>query len=400
MAGKTTPEPATSKDVLALPLKESLTQWNKDKNVAWNLGTNYSNIDTQFETYVNKYLFPKLQETKLINIELGNRFNWLARETPYISQLNEEYVILDSVPVDLNLSKDEELMLKRNYPRMATRLYGQGVHKKQKFTLNDNDNRLNWQSLGDAIKYAVAVYRKKITDINVDEEKEIRAMLVDYGMNQLTGNANTDRKVNDIDDLCNTLFESVLNIQNNSDKYNQCAQASGGALGRYTTQTPLDDMMILTTDTVKSYLLNTKIANTFQIAGLDLTNHIVSFDDLGGIWKVNAECTVVESDIDKFRRMGDYQVAVGDTIPQGVVFTYDISGFDTFAGKTTEIKPATKEWAMLLDTRGIYYKRNTQKLLPTYFYNNELDEYTYWMHYYSFKAISPFYNKLIVEVSK
>ncbi len=86
-------------------------------------------------------------------------------------------------------------MLKRNYPKMATRLYGQGVHKKQKFTLNDNENRLNWQTLGDAIKYAVAVYRKKITDINVDEEKEIRAMLVDYGLTQLAGNANTDYKV-------------------------------------------------------------------------------------------------------------------------------------------------------------------------------------------------------------
>ena len=34
------------------------------------------------------------------------------------------------------------------------------------------------------------------------------------------------------------------------------------------------------------------------------------------------------------------------------------------------------------------------------FYNNELDEYTYWMHYYSFKAISPFYNKLVCEISK
>lgn len=391
--------PSTTKETLAQPLQESLSAFNTDKNQAWTLGTNYSNVGTQFETYVNNYLFPKLQETKLINIELGNRFNFLAKETPYVAQLNEEYVIMDSVPVDLNLTKDEELMLKRNYPRMATRLYGQGVHKKMKFTLNDNENRLNWQTLGDAIKYAVAVYRKKISDINVDEESEVRAMLIDYGINQLQG-TKSDIKVADMDALATQLFESVLNIQNNSSKYNQVRQASGGTIGRYTTQTPLENMLIITTDHVKTYLLDTKIANTFQIAGLDLTNHIISFDDLGGVWKVNDDCTVAASDLDKFRIMGDYQVAVGDIIPKGVVFTYDISDFDTFKGKCTEIKPSTNEWAMLLDVRGIYYKRNTQKLLPTYFYNNELDEYTYWLHYYSFKAISPFFNKIVVEVGK
>ncbi len=58
------------------------------------------------------------------------------------------------------------------------------MHKKQKFTLNDNDNRLNWQTLGDAISYAVRVYRKRISDINVSEESEIKAMLVDYALNQ------------------------------------------------------------------------------------------------------------------------------------------------------------------------------------------------------------------------
>ncbi len=58
--------------------------------------------------------------------------------------------------------------------------------------------------------------------------------------------------------------------------------------------------MILTTDSVKAYLLNTKIANTFQIAGLDLTNHIISFDDLGGIWKITDDATIAASDIDKF----------------------------------------------------------------------------------------------------
>lgn len=383
---------------LKQPLSESLKMWNTDKNLAWALGTNYSNVGTQFETYVNKYLFPKLQETRIIEKELGNRFNGMAKEVTDIAQLSEEYVILDSVPVDLNLDREETLMFKRNYPKMATRLYGQGVHKKQKFTLNDNDNRLNWQTLGDAISYAVRVYRKRISDINVSEESEIKAMLVDYALNQIA--AENVRKVSTIDELGNIIFESVLNLQNNSSKYNECKKASGGAVGRYTTVSDFSDLVILTTDTVKTYLLNTKIANTFQVAGLDLTGHVMSFDDLGGNFKVTADITLTDADVEYMRTMGDYQAKTGDIINSGVVFTYDISQAPSFKNKAIEIKPATKEWALIFDKNALYYKRNTSKLLPTSFYNNELDEYTYWMHYYSFKAISPFYNKLVCEISK
>lgn len=382
----------------AQALSESLKQWNTDKNLAWDLGTNYSNIGTQFETYVNKYLFPKLSETLNSNVELGNRFNFLAKETPYISQLTEEYVVLDSVPVDLNLDREETLLLKRNYPKMATRLYGQGVHKKQKFTLNDNENRLNWQTLSDAIKYAVQVYQKRISDINVDEEREYKAMLVDYAMNHV--NANSVKTKQGIEDFTNAIFESVLNIQNNSSSYNESSIASGGAIGRYTTQTPLKDVLIVTTDSVKAYLLDTKIANTFQVAGLDLTNHIISFDDLGGNYMTNKPVTLTQNDVNYMSGFGDYQARPGDVIQKGVVFTYDISKAPSFKDSVSELKPTDDYFAMILDIRGLYYKRNTQKLNPVPFYNGEFDEYTYFMHYYSFKAISPFYNKIVVKGSK
>lgn len=383
---------------LATPIADSLKMWNKDKGESWTLGTNWDNSGSAFETYVNKYLFPKLQSTKLISIDLGNRFDFLAKETPLISQLSEEYVILDSVPVDLNLDKEAELMLKRNYPNMATKLYGQGASKKQKFTLNDNDNRLNWSTIGDGIKYAVAVYRKRISDINVAEETELRAMIVDYALNHIDPKNRVEAA--DIDDLSTKIFEVMLNIQNNSSKYNEAATASGGAIGRYTTKTRKNDIMILTTDRVKTYLLDTKVANTFQANGIDFTERVVSFADLGGAWQTTDDVTVLAADLPKFRAMGDYQVATGDAIPKGVVFTYDITGFDTFKGKVTEIKPDSDLFAVVMDVNTIYYKRNTQKLLPKTFYNPELDEYTYWMHYYSFKAISPFYNKVVIEVKK
>lgn len=381
------------KESLARNISDSLKMWNQDQNESWTLGTNYSSIGTEYETYVNKYLYPKLQSTQLINSELGNSFNFLAKETPYVSQLNEEYVILDSKPVDLNLDKEAELMLRRNYPNMATRLYGAGVHKKQKFTLNDNDNRLNWLNLGDAIKYSVAVYRKKLSDINVDEETQIRAMLVDYALNYM--NNDQKREVTDIDDLATTIFRTILNIQNNSSKYNEAYRASGGSVGRYTTYTPLQNILILTTDRVKEYLLNTRIANTFQVAGIDFTQRCMSFDNLGGAWKLDQDTIIAPTDIPKFKAISDYQAAPGDPISKGAVFTYDVSSWTTFQNKVTEIKPKNDLFALVLDANSIYYKRNTNKLLPTYFYNNELDEYNYFIHYYSFKAISPFYNKIL-----
>src|SRR5699024_3303039 len=221
-----------------------------------------------------------------------------------ISQYSEEYVILDTVPVNMNLSKNEELMLKRNYPQMATKLYGQGVLKKTKFTLNNNDVRHNFLTLGDATRYALGVYRKRISDINVSEEFEIKGTILDYALNHVK----EKREVASRDELFTEVFEGILNIQNNSAKYNEANEASGRSIGRYTTVTALKDVIILTNDAMKTYLLESKLANTFHVAGLDLSDRIISFDDLGGLFKLTKDVTVNSDDtVDIFRSMGDYQ---------------------------------------------------------------------------------------------
>ena len=382
-------------DIIADTSKSALQDFNHDYGKSWNFGENWSNVDTMFETFVNKYLFPKINETLLIDIALGNRFNWLAEEQQFIGQYSEEYVIMDTVPVAMNLGKNEELMLKRNYPRMATRLYGSGIVKKQKFTLNNNDARFNFQTLGDATNYALAVLKKKISDINVEEEKEIRAMVVDYALNQLSDS--NIRYATSQEDLASKVFEAILNMQNNSDKYNEANTASGGAIGRYTTVSKLSDIAILTTDSMKSYLLDTKIANTFQASGIDFTDHVISFDDLGGVYKTTSEITLSESNtITYLRGFGDYQSQVGDVIPEGSVFTFDVSEQTEFVGNVVEVKPQDDLFAFIFDINGLKYKRNTDGMLKEPFYNGEFDEVTHWIHYYSFKAVSPFFNKILI----
>lgn len=376
----------------------ALQQYNRDYSASWDFGTNWSNVSTDFETFINKYLFPKLNETSLHNVALGNRFEWLAKEIDFIGQYSEEYVILDTVPINMNLSKNEELMLKRNYPKMATKLYGQGVLKKTKFTLNNNDTRHNFLTLGDATKYALGVYKKRISDINVSEEFEIKGTILDYALNH----AKEKRQVASRDELFTAVFEGILNIQNNSAKYNEADKASGGSIGRYTTVSALKDVVILTNDSMKTYLLDTKLANTYQVEGLDLSDRIISFDDLGGIWKVTTDVTIAEqATLDRFRAFGDYQINMGDVVPEGAVLTFDVTSLTEFqpvegVSPITEVKPSSELFAYVFDVNKLRYRRSTKGMLKPPFYNGEFDEITYWLHYYSFKSMSPFYNSILV----
>ena len=380
-------------NAISQAVHDALITHNSETGHAWTFGTNWTSSGKEFETFVNKYLFPKLNETLVIEAVLGNSFDWLAKEVDFIGQYSEEYVILDTVPIEMDLSKNAELMLKREYPKMATRLYGQGILKKTKFTLNNNDVRLNFLTIGDAITYAVSVYKKRISDINLAEEREMKAMLVDYGINQ----AKDQREVTSMEELFEVLTEAILNLQNNSEKHNEANKASGGAVARFTTVSNMKDLIILTTDKVKRYLLNTFLANTFHAEGIDLSKIIISFDDLGGTWRVKEDVTVTQKIKEKLQSFGDYQVEVGDIIPKGYVFTYDITSVADFNGKVEEIKPDSDLWAMVMDARAIRYKRFTKGMLKQPFYNGEFDEVTYWIHYYSFKAISPFYNKVVVH---
>lgn len=375
----------------------ALQQFNHDYSKAWDFGTNWSNVDTDFETFIHKYLFPKLNETILQNVALGNRFEWLAKEIDFIGQYSEEYVILDTVPVNMNLSKNEELMLKRNYPKMASKLYGQGVLKKTKFTLNNNDTRHNFLTLGDATKYALGVYKKRISDINVSEEQEIKGTILDYALN----NVKDQRKVASRDELFIQVFEGILNLQNNSFKYNEASEASGGQIGRYTTVSSLQDIAILTTDSMKTYLLDTKLAGTYQVEGLDLSDRIISFDDLGGIWKTLEDITITDGKtLDLFHSMGDYQIQEGDIIPAEAVITFDVTGLPEFADDpdpvVEEVKPDSDLFAYVFDIDKLRYRRSTKGMLKQPFYNAEFDEITYWLHYYSFKSMSPFFNSIVV----
>lgn len=373
----------------------ALTDFNNAYDKAWSFGTNWDNQGTEFETFVNKFLFPKINETALINVDLGNRFEWLAREVDFIGQYSEEYVIKDSVPVSLSLETNAYQMLEHNYPQMITKLYGNGIIKKQKFSLNNNDVRLNFATIGDAINYAMGVYLKRISDINYLEEQEVKGMLVDYAMNH---SAYVDDSVQSLQELYSKLFELMLDLQDNNSIFNESKEASGGAIGRYTTTTKLDNVVILTSNRVKTYLLDTKIANTFNAEGIDFSKRIISFRDLGGVYRLT-ENVKVESDeaIALFDAMGDYQTKKGHTIMKGMVISFDVSDLPEFKGKVVEIKPDTDNFTYVFDINKIRYEKYTKDMLKKPLFDRENDVFTHWMHYYSRKNMSPFYNGALIK---
>lgn len=382
----------SQKRAITQAVQGALLQFNSDTQNSWSFGANWDNTGTSFETFINKYLFPKLNETLIVEVVNGNRFDWLAQEIDFIGQYSEEYVILDSVPITMDLTKNAELMLKRNYPRLASKIYQQGILKKVKFTLNNNDARLNFLTIGDGIKYAISVYKKKISDINIAEEQEIKAMLLDYALNH----TKDQRSVTSMQGLFQEISKAILNLQNNSDKHNEVNTASGGAIGRFTTISNLSDLLIITSDEAKAYLLDTKLANSFHANGIDLSSHIISFDDLGGVYKTNKDIKVTTAMLPLLQAMGDYQVEKDDIIPASTIFTFDITSiFD--AADYAEVKPSGEYFAAIYDIRGIRYKRCTKGMLKEPFYNGEFDETTHWIHYYSMKSISPFYNKVTIK---
>lgn len=389
-------------------VSRAITGFNVDNGKKWSFGTNWDASSSDFETFTNQYLFPKLNETAIVNVALGNRFDWLAVETDFVGQYSEEYVILDTVPVELALDKSTTLMLERNYPKIATKLYGSGIVRKMKFTLNDNIARQQFATLGDAVSYAVNVYKKQISMINIAEEQEIKSMIMDYAINQVA-----DARETDTDNYIDDLYTAMLNLQNNSPKHNEADKASGGSLATFTTQSQLKDLLIVTTDRQKVKILNSFIAQSFNTAGLDLTDHIISFEDLGGSYKCKAKLTVNTGtafhtyliNAGMYDSKGQNIVFnVGDVVAMPnfeALFKKAFGGSATFSTYFDELKPTNDElFTVILDARALRYKRYTKNMLKQPFYNGEFDEVTYWIHYYSMKSISPFYNKVVLKKKK
>src|SRR5699024_12203964 len=106
-------------------------------------------------------------------------------------------------------------------------------------------------------------------------------------------------------------------------------------------------------------------------SSIDFTEYVISFDVLGGAFKTTSEITLSEQNtITYLRGFGDYQSQVGDVIPEGSVFTFDVSEQTEFVGNVVEVKPQDDLFAFIFDINALKYKRNTDGMLKEPFYKD------------------------------
>lgn len=379
-------------------VEASINQWNQTQGASWTLGTNWSNVGTDFETFVHKNLFPKLTETIQNLPKIGNPFQFLARQRNIVGQYREEFAILDKVPTGINLNTDGELLLNPEYPKIKTRLYQNGFRRKLKFTIDlSGDVLQNFSNLQDGVDYVIGEYVSSLNSINITEMREMFGGIVDYLHNNITSYQR--KTVTSLDEAVTATYNTMSAMQIPTSGYNEGMTAAGPSVGRLTRKTPLDRMMIICSVNARTYLLNTQIANSFQIAGLDITDHIMAFPtidetpDMDGVYKITKKVTLAtQSDVDFLKAMGMYNVRIGTVFNIGTVFTFDIKTLTDFKGNFEQIGLKDDNDILVIDTASIMYDQDTSNFVRT-FENPEIDGVSYYLKYTSTKNISPFTNK-------
>lgn len=379
----------------------SINQWNQTTGASWTLGTSWDSVGTDFETFVHKNFFPVLTET-IINLPtIGNPFQWLAKQRVLNGGYRQEFAVVDQVPTGVNLNTDGKLIIDPLYPKVKTRLYQNGFRRKMKFTIDlSGDILQNFLTLEDGIEYVIAQYISSLNSINIAEYREMFGAIVDYTHSNLT--KYQKRTVDSLDEAIDKTYELMKAMQRPSSAFNEGILAAGPAVSRLTRKTPLDRIMILCSDRAATRILNTNIANTFQIAGLDISDHILNFPTIedtppmDGVFKVTEDVIINDPDtLAYLKAMGMYNTLTGTVFKEGAVFTFDITTLKDFKGKYEQIGLKDDSDIILIDTASIMYYQDTSNMVRT-FENPEIDAITYYLKYTSTKNISPFTNKAVI----
>lgn len=380
-----------------------LKQFNQENGTRIDLSHNFNSVGTKLETYFNKNFFPILNGQSNITDLLVNKYQWRAKPLDNFGTLSQLQVFLDNVPSGINFEGDILEVLRPYFPYMATQIYEPARHKKIKFSLNDIAMRNNFYSVGDFCKWYHDLVKKRISDINVSEEIEINATLIHYANNITLNKENQPYKhqvaeVNSFEECFNAVSLALKNLDNNTYKYNDIHLTSGGKFAMYRTRTPIENVMIVTTDEVYNYFTNTHLPNTFNAQGIDFSKHVISFDDLGGAYEFTKEVTIKEEDtIRFFKEFGMYEINKGSKIYKGDILTIPLKEFDIaeLKGCYEEIVPKSPYFCMITDIRNLVYNQDTNDMV-TGGKNMENKHYTYWLHYSSRKMFLPFYNRKVI----
>lgn len=334
--------------------------------VAWNetypenpisVGQNWSGFSEKMHgTFMFEYLLPKVGRTDLFQVKIQDRFIRYTKMLTNMAQFNEEYTMTDIVPTMLREDADVMTNFKTNFPKMRTKFYNEGQVYQYRYSINPKD-RLKFSSIGDCLRAQQAIYDNVISSFNMYNEDAKKATIIDYAMRSVKDTT----KVENADDLVQLILLKYLNLQSKSHKHNEADLAAGDEHTRKTTVSNGEDLLIITTDEIKLFILNSVMANTFQVAGIDITNQISSFEDLGGNYELT-EAVTITSDKTKaaFEAMGFIFDRQSVTFPKGSKFNWDITSLEEFKSKYKEIKPKSKFWFAMYDVNAFRFEMNRE----------------------------------------
>nr|DAK50478.1 MAG TPA: Major capsid protein [Caudoviricetes sp.] len=337
---------------------EAIVAWNKDyPENPISVGQNWSGLsEAMHGTFMFEYLLPKVGRTDLYQVKIQDRFIRYTKMLLNMAQFNEEYTMTDIVPTMLREDADVMTNFKTNFPKMRTKFYNEGQVYQYRYSINPKD-RLKFSSIGDCLRAQQAIYDNVISSFNMYNEDAKKAAIIDYAMRSVKDTT----KVENADDLVQLILLKYLNLQSKSHHHNEADLAAGDANTRKTTVSNGEDLLIITTDEIKLFILNSVIANTFQVAGIDITNQISSFEDLGGNYELK-EAVTITSDKTKtaFEAMGFMFDRPSVTFPKGSKFNWDITQLEEFEGKYREIKPQSKYWFAMYDVNAFRFEMNRE----------------------------------------
>lgn len=369
---------------------QALAEWNSQGNTsAWSLGDSYDPSKVkEYNNFFKGFLFPKVAETIARKTSGYNHFQDLVIEDTRTSLINEEYAVLDTVPTFTNFTQDDVHILNSNFPRIGTRVFTKGVWRKFKITINLLTAPRSFHTFADVVEYYLEVIESRIKMLNVIEEKETIGLLVDYSNTVKENMVSTS-----ISDTVRKISLAVDNLQNNN-QYNEVTSVMGEGY-ELTDASLLKDILIVTSTAVKAELRDSVLAQNFHNEGIDLSNQIRAFSDLGGVWKVTKDITLNQTQQSYVQSKGLYNFDKDNNVLKaGTIITFPIAGQES---NMEEIKPPSDNFAIVLDKRGLVLKQDTSYLKAPEFTNGETMNVNIYMHYASSKYLSIFTPKVVIK---
>ncbi len=377
-----------------------LQSYNEATNSEWTINGVWSNSEKGFETFLYDHMFPILGSQHFYDNRVGNRFYFLTKFVDQTSILQKGAIntITDVFPEVMDYDIRRQSILEDNFLNMTGLVYGAGTRKIFKYTLDKVRMRANGLTPGSLIDMTTAPIKAVQKGIDISEELSVKGLLVDYANTQ----AREKRTVADMAGMVDALFHAIQDLQEWSNEYNECSDVTNGSAlpNVLTNRVDIGDIFILTSNAVKVELSKEYYANTFHIAGIDFRDRLLTFKDLGKVYKLNADVTISsQGTVDLLKHYGQFQPIIGTVIPAGTIFCFKVDQLTEFVGKVDEVKPVNNDlFAFVMDINTVISEMCTNEMVKISDVKDApLDLIDMYIKYTTRKIINPFTQKIVIN---